>query len=178
MRILTGSYKGKILKVSKNGIRPTKAIVRSAIFNILGENINDAFVIDIFAGTGAMGIEALSRGARFCIFIEKNPAALLRNIKALDLNDKIKVIKMDFRPGLKKLRGMAFDIVFIDPPYRTGYLNETLALLHFYNLLKEESIIVVEYSNFYPRSIDNRYEIIKEKKYGDTIVSFLKLKRR
>ncbi len=176
MRILTGSYKGKILKGPKTGIRPTKAIVRSAIFNILGDVINDAIVIDIFAGTGAMGIEALSRGARFCIFIEKNPGVLLKNIKALDLNDRIKVIKQDFRPGLKKLRDMVFDVVFIDPPYRTGYLNEALKLLYFYNLLKEESIVVVEYSNFYPCAIDERYKVIKEKRYGNTLVSFLKIK--
>jgi|UniRef100_A0A7C6EGP9 16S rRNA (guanine966-N2)-methyltransferase len=177
MRILTGSYKGKQLKVSKNGIRPTRAIVRSAIFNILGERINDASVVDIFAGTGAMGIEALSRGARFCIFIEKNPATLLKNIKALNLNDKIKVIKMDFRPGLKKLRGMQFDIVFVDPPYKTEYLYETLELLYFYHLLKENSIVVVEYSHFKPCPVIEGYEIIKEKKYGDTKISFLKLKR-
>lgn len=177
MRILTGSYKGKKLKVGKSGIRPTRALVRSAIFNILGEKINDAVVLDMFAGTGAMGIESLSRGARFCIFMEKNPTALLKNIKALDLNDRIKVIKLDFRPGLKKLRGMKFDLVFIDPPYRTEYLNEALELLYFYHLLKEESTIVIEYSYFNPCSIIEGYEIIKEKQYGDTIVSFLKLKR-
>jgi len=177
MKILTGSYKGKQLKVSKTGIRPTKAIVRSAIFNILREKINDASIIDIFAGTGAMGIEALSRGARFCIFIEKNPATLLKNIKALNLNDRTRVIKLDFRPGLKKLRGMQFDIVFIDPPYKTEYFNETLKLLYFYRLLKEESIVVVEYSHFNSGPTIEEYEIIKEKKYGDTIISFLKLKR-
>jgi 16S rRNA (guanine966-N2)-methyltransferase len=177
MRINTGSYKGRRLKVSKTGIRPTKAIVRSAIFNILGEKINNAFVVDIFAGTGAMGIEALSRGARFCVFIEKYPFTLLKNIKEMDLDKRIKVIKLDFRPGLKKLRGTEFDIAFIDPPYKTEYLHEALELLYYYRLLKKDSIVVIEYAHFNPFLNLDEYNIIKEKRYGDTIVSFLKLKR-
>jgi|UniRef100_A0A7C4TDQ2 16S rRNA (guanine966-N2)-methyltransferase len=177
MRVITGSKKGKQLRVAKSGIRPTRGVVRSAIFNILNEKVVDAMVIDIFAGTGALGIEALSRGARYCIFVEKNPHSLLKNIDSLNLKEKAKIMKMDFRPALKKLTNQKFDIVFIDPPYRTSYLKETLKLIYCHNLLNIDSIVVAEQSKFNPCVIPEEYQVLKEKKYGDTIISFLKLKK-
>ncbi len=161
----------------KKGVRPTKGIVRSAIFNILGEHIKNAWVIDIFAGSGALGIEALSCGAKFCVFVEREPMILLKNIKELGLQKKAKIIKQDFRPGLKRIKSMKFDIAFIDPPYKKSYANEALRLLYFYNLLNENSIVVVEHTHLKPLLIPEVYEIIKEKKYGNTSVTFLQLKR-
>ncbi|MCX7994398.1 MAG: 16S rRNA (guanine(966)-N(2))-methyltransferase RsmD [candidate division WOR-3 bacterium] len=176
MKITSGEYKGRCLKVAKSGIRPTKSIVRSAIFNVIGERVIDATVIDIFAGTGAIGIEALSRGAKFCVFIEKNPQTLLKNVERLNLWEKVRIIKQDFRPGLKKLKGMEFDIAFIDPPYRKEYLSEVLRLLHFLCIIKKGGLVVAEYSAFLPQSFPDGYCLLKTKKYGDTIVSFLELK--
>lgn len=177
MKIISGSLKGRYIKVVKTGLRPTRAVVRSAIFNILGERIKNAYILDIFAGTGAMGIEGLSRGAGFCVFIEKNPAALLKNISALNLLEKTQVIKQDFRPGLKKLKNSEFDIVFIDPPYRVDYLYATLRLLYFYKLLHSDSFVIAEYGRFSSVSIPEEYETIKERRYGNTVISFLRLKR-
>ncbi|MEO0138148.1 MAG: 16S rRNA (guanine(966)-N(2))-methyltransferase RsmD [candidate division WOR-3 bacterium] len=176
MKILTGIYKGRNIKTAPTGIRPTKAIVRAAVFNILGDLVIDASVLDIFAGTGAMGIEALSRGARFCVFIEKDPHVLFKNIKMLKLQKQVRVIKQDFRPGLKKIKDMNFDIVFIDPPYQRRYLTEVLKILLFLNLITKGSVVVAEYSGFNLPSIPEEYSIIKTKRYGETMVSFLKLK--
>lgn len=176
MKIISGLNKGQYLKVTKTGIRPTKGIVRSAIFNILHEQVNNACVMDIFAGTGALGIESLSRGAKFCTFIENHPAILIENIKKLNLQAKTKIIKKDFRPALKQLRKKKFDIIFIDPPYKKNYLVQTLKLLCFYSLIAQNGIIVVEYSHLNPRAIPSEYIVLKEKRYGDTLVSFLALK--
>ncbi|MEO0205507.1 MAG: 16S rRNA (guanine(966)-N(2))-methyltransferase RsmD [candidate division WOR-3 bacterium] len=176
MKILAGSNKGRYLKVAKTGIRPTKAIVRSAIFNILRDCIYNADVIDIFAGTGALGIEALSQGARTCVFIEQNPKVLLENIKQLKIQKEIQVIRQDFRPALKKLLGKKFDIAFIDPPYKKGFLVETLRLIYFYGLMRREGIIVAEYPYFNRLVIPQEFIVLKEKKYGDTLLSFLRLK--
>lgn len=176
MKIIAGLNKGRYLKVAKSGIRPTKGIVRSAIFNILSRQIKNVCVIDIFAGTGALGIEALSRGARSCTFIENHPAVLIKNIKELNLQSKVKIIRQDFRPALKRLRKMKFDIAFIDPPYKKEYLAETLKLLCFYSLIAKNGIIVAEHTYFNRCTIPSEYIILKEKRYGDTLVSFLKLK--
>lgn len=176
MKIISGSNKGQYLKVARAGIRPTKGIVRSAIFNILGKQVNNAFVIDIFAGTGALGIEALSRGAKFCIFIENHPSILIENIKKLNLQMKTKILKKDFRPALKQMRETKFDIIFIDPPYKKDYLAQTLKLLYFYALIAKNGIIVAEHSQHHPRTIPPEYIVLKEKKYGDTFISFLALK--
>ncbi|MGB9720085.1 MAG: 16S rRNA (guanine(966)-N(2))-methyltransferase RsmD [bacterium] len=176
MKIIAGLNKGRYLKVAKSGMRPTRAIVRSAIFNILRDHICNANLIDIFAGTGALGLEALSQGAKSCVFVEKNPRILLNNIKHLKLQKKIQVIKQDFRPALKYLRGEKFDIAFIDPPYKGEFVSETLKLICFYQLIEEQGIIVAEYARFNRLVIPQEYIVLKEKRYGDTSVSFLKLK--
>lgn len=178
MKVIAGINKGRHLKLSKMRIRPTRAMVRSAIFNVLGERVKYARVIDIFAGTGALGIEALSRGARFCVFIENQPKALIQNIRMLNLQNWTKVINLDFRPGIKKLSGMKFDIVFIDPPYKSSYLNQALKLLYFYKLLSKDSIIVAEHSYISPGIIPDEYKILKEKKYGSTLIYFLQIKTK
>ncbi len=104
MRIVGGLNKGRRIKISKRGIRPTKGIVREAIFNVIGIKVQRAYVLDIFAGSGALGLEAISRGARSCAFIEKKPKILLQNIKNLSLNSETKVMAKDFRIWLKNNR--------------------------------------------------------------------------
>ena len=135
IRIAGGAYKGQRIKVPKKGIRPTKGLVREAIFNILGEKIKGAKVLDIFAGSGALGIEALSRGANSCVFIEKSPKTLLYNIEYFTLKTKTKVITGDFRAGLKKLKQQKFNIIFLDPPYQKNYNECTLTSISQYELM-------------------------------------------
>lgn len=176
MKIIAGLNKGKSLKVARSGIRPTKGIVRSAIFNILGKKVNDAWILDVFAGTGALGIEALSRGAKFCTFIENHPKILIKNIKELNLTAKTEIIRNDFRPALKQLRERKFDIIFIDPPYEKDYLTHAMKLLYIYSLIAKNGIVVAEHTHFNPCTFPSEYILLKEKRYGDTIVSSLTLK--
>ncbi len=175
MKIGAGKRKGQRLAVARSGMRPTRSVVRSAIFNVLGSTITEASILDIFAGTGALGIEALSRGAKYCVFVDNRCTTLFANVKKLNLQDRTLIIEQDFRPALKRLQSTRFDIVFIDPPYRTQYLNEVLKLLSFYKLVAENGIVVAEHTRFNRCIIPDEYTVIKEKRYGDTLVSFLRL---
>ena len=117
MRIVGGTWKGRNIKVPKKGTRPTKGIVRGAIFDVIGDKIAQAEVLDIYAGSGALGLEAISRGAKSCTFVEKLPDVLFHNIKTFSPRQSVVVLSNDFRPALKKLKDQEFDVIFADPPY-------------------------------------------------------------
>lgn len=174
MRITAGKDKGRSIRVSKKGIRPTKGIVRQAIFNVIGDMICGASVLDLFAGSGALGIEAISRGARFCTFIERSPKILFENLRNLLILNNTKVLSGDFRPALKRLKGNKFDIVFIDPPYRSNYLGIALKLIREKGLLNDGGMIVAEHPFKEPLKIPDGYLIVKEKRFGNTAISFIK----
>jgi len=173
MRIISGLNKGKRLKIPKRGIRPTKAVVRQAIFNIIRDKICCAVILDVFAGTGALGIEAIARGAKYAVFIEKVPKTLFYNLKIFNLANRTKVISGDFRMGLRKSRNLKYDIIFIDPPYKMGYLSKTLQLIAHYNLLEHNGVIVAEHYTKEQFFLPENYSVIKEKHYGETAVSFI-----
>ena len=125
MRIIAGAFKGRRLAPVKGRIRPTAAKVREAVFNILGPWVHGVRVLDLFAGTGALGIEALSRGAAAAVFVEDHPGALKvlrRNLEALGLTEMTTVWPLPVAAALKKLagRGEGFGLAFLDPPYGGG----------------------------------------------------------
>jgi 16S rRNA (guanine966-N2)-methyltransferase len=151
MRIVGGDSKGRRLKVSKTGTRPTRSIVRETIFNIIGPRVNAARILDVFAGSGALGIEAISRGATDCIFVEKG----------------------DFRAGLRKLKERSFDLIFLDPPYHRNYLEKTLILIVSHNLLHEGGVIIAEHSPEDKFVLPDHFSVFKKKQYGNTIVTFI-----
>ena len=173
MRIAGGQNKGRRLKVSKKGIRPTKGIVREAIFNIVGSRIQGVEGLDIFAGSGALGLEAISRGAKSCVFIEKKPRTLLQNIKNLFSVKKTKVIKNDFRIGLRKVKKQKFGIIFLDPPYNKNYIEKTISIISKYGLLTDEGIIIAEHSVSEKFCLPDDLCIVKEKHYGETTVTLI-----
>lgn len=173
MRIVAGKYKGKRLKVPKKGVRPTRAIVREAIFDVIGSKIKASSVIDIFAGSGALGLEALSRGAEHCTFVEHQPAILLENISALRERGSSQVFRTDFRAALSKVRKQKYDVIFLDPPYRKNLVEKSLFLICKYALLHDRGIIVVEHAPNELYEIPKDLTVLKRKNYGDTTVSFL-----
>ncbi|MCH1559512.1 MAG: 16S rRNA (guanine(966)-N(2))-methyltransferase RsmD [Alphaproteobacteria bacterium] len=167
------------------GIRPTSDRLKEALFSILESkkyniNINNSSVIDICSGTGALGIEALSRGANKIYFIDqetKSIQIIQKNISKLKINNEdkifIKVIKDKSTKALKKINHV-FDIVLIDPPYKTKIIEETLQDLKNYNLIKTHSYIFAESSN--AEIFDfNGYELLDTKKYGKSKLTILKL---
>lgn len=180
MRIITGLAKGIRLKAPKGmDTRPTADRVKESMFNILGDIVDDAKVLDLFGGTGNLGLEALSRGASKAVFIDQNQnsiTAIKENINLTKMNQKAVVYKMDSLLSLSRLarEQYKFDLVFCDPPYNKGLVEKSLMKLVENNVLEDEAIIVVEHSKHesIPDDFSN-YEVRRSEKYGETIVSFI-----
>jgi len=180
LRVITGDFKKKkLFSVRGAKTRPTAGRLREAIFNILNKDVIDSMILDIFAGTGALGIEALSRGAGYVIFVEKSRAAshvIKQNIQLCKLENKTSVMTMDALKNLRCIKSITpfFDLVFMDPPYNKGFIIPTLINLHKSALLKKDSCIVVEHSDKenIPRDLAG-YDIYDSRKYGNTVVSYL-----
>jgi len=178
MRVIAGTLKGRRLAPVKGRIRPTAAKVREAIFNILGEAVIEARVLDLFAGTGALGIEALSRGAKAAVFVEDHPEALKvlrRNLHDLGLTAQTMVLPIPVLTALKKLavRGDRFHLAFLDPPYGGGVAAGVLEALAAAQLMLPQTWVVAEHSR--RESLPERGGDLwrrELRRYGDTQVAF------
>ena len=182
MRIISGIYRGRQFKAkAPKGVRPTADAVRESIFNVLNNivDINDARVCDICAGTGALGIEALSRGAAFCNFIEKSPgtARYIKNVLAefRAQNSNYKITVLDAVKALKT-DDSSYDIIFFDPPYFENLYDNVLNLIAENNILAENGVAVVEHDEKSELQFHEKFEILNQKKSGSTIVTYLELK--
>lgn len=177
MRIISGSCRGrKLIEIQGRQIRPTSDRVREAVFNILGQKVRRANVLDLFAGSGALGIEALSRGASHATFIDKDCDTLHQNLKHCCFEKKATPLSCDLiQQGLpQSLSHQVFDIIFIDPPYGKGYIERTLENESFTDLLDENSIIIAEQSCRERLKIKcSTLDIYRQKKYSNTLISFI-----
>lgn len=180
LRIIGGDLKGrKLYSVRDMSIRPTADKLRESIFNILSQRVLSSVVLDLFAGTGALGIEALSRGAESVVFVDNRKAALSvlkRNIDLCMLDQRANIVKWNIRQNLNciRLKKQNFDLVFLDPPYEKNLIKSTLFNLDKSHSLKNEACIVVEHSLFEPIPKDLFvFDIFDQRKYGKTLVSFL-----
>jgi 16S rRNA (guanine966-N2)-methyltransferase len=178
MRIIAGVFKGRRLAPVKGRTRPTAAKVREAVFNILGFAVDGVRVLDLFAGTGALGIEALSRGAEAAIFVEDHPEALKalrRNLEDLGLQSQTKVWPLPVTTALKKMtaQGERFGLAFLDPPYGGGKATGALQALASLDLLSPGAQVVVEHSrrDTLPEA-SGRLRRTEVRRYGDTQVAF------
>lgn len=180
MRIIAGTWKGRALQTPKNNLtRPTSDRIREALFSALESRIqlDEAHVLDIFAGTGALGLEALSRGAASCYFVEKINAAcavIESNIHALNATDKSHLLKCDaVRLGKHEKQAPLFNLVFLDPPYGKGLAEKTLQCLQEGGWLAQDALLVVEEdkrAGFIPPS---GFDEIYRRAYGDTEITLL-----
>jgi len=180
LRIIGGALKGKKLySVRDTSIRPTADRLRESIFNILSHRVLDAVVLDLFAGTGALGIEALSRGAESAVFVDNGKGALSvlrRNIDSCMLDQKANIVKWNIRQNLNciKSKKQNYDLIFLDPPYDKNFIKPTLFNLEKSHSLKDDACIVVEHSLFEPIPTDLfAFDLLDQRKYGKTLVSFL-----
>ncbi|SFM52427.1 16S rRNA (guanine(966)-N(2))-methyltransferase RsmD [Thermodesulforhabdus norvegica] len=177
IRITGGRFKGRRLLVpGGKKVRPTTERVRESIFSIIGDRVQGARVLDVFAGTGVLGLEALSRGAVHAVFIERNPrvfSVLKQNIALCNAEKESEVYCLDWLKGVKKLfeRGLAFDLIFADPPYDLHlgrrFFENVRELSH------PETIVVFERSA--GRSIEfeeDKWKLIRVRKYGETVIDF------
>lgn len=174
MKITSGRYKYRNIEVPK-GIRPTTEKVREAVFSMILQHLPDAEVLDLFAGSGAMGLEALSRGASSCTFVEadrKNIKVLNSNIKNCGAEKLSTVIGRDYAAAIGKIAAgnlrPAFDVVILDPPYdRVEYYGTAMDLLQETGLISDSCIVICEH--LYDNKLSDTYgklRKIKEKKYG------------
>jgi 16S rRNA (guanine(966)-N(2))-methyltransferase RsmD len=157
--------------------------VREAIFNILTVKWEGKEVLDLFSGTGALGIEALSRGASQVVFVENHSQSLLlldKNINTLSLSDHCEVLRLRVERGIGfiKKKRWKFDIVFLDPPYGKGLTDDTLRLIAGSDILKEDGVVIVEHH--YKEILLNSYrklQLSDRRKYGSTEVSFFYIRQ-
>jgi 16S rRNA (guanine966-N2)-methyltransferase len=172
MRVVAGTYGGRRLATPPgSATRPTSDRVREALFSILGVSVDGARVLDLFAGSGALGIEALSRGAATAVFVDRAPKAIVAiqaNLKALGIEADVR--RMEARAALRTAlaRGEAYDLVFLDPPYRRAAglgreLSEALPAV-----LAGRARVVSESDRRDPLALD--FELTGERRYGDTVI--------
>jgi len=178
--VISGRLRGrKLLPIRGNAIRPTSDRVREAVFNIIARDVRQTRVLDLFAGTGAMGIEALSRGARSAIFIDSRKASLTivrKNLDLLGLTEHSRVILWNIVNNLNCLKTETPDIqlVFMDPPYHKDLIEPTLGHLANCRILAPDALIVIEHAASEPLSGSlTGYILRDQRKYGKTFVSFL-----
>ena len=181
MKISGGEARGRTIRLLKGcRIRPTAERIKESLFGILSPVTEGAF-LDLFAGSGNVGLEALSRGARFAVFVEKDirlADAIRTNISLLGFAGKGEVIAADAAMGLGRLakRGDRFEIIFADPPYETAYLKETLGWLERGDVLAENGVVVIQHSvrEALEESYVRAMAVTDQRRYGDTMLSFLK----
>jgi 16S rRNA (guanine966-N2)-methyltransferase len=184
MRVTAGAERGRKLRAPRGAnTRPTGAKVREAIFNILGPLSPDA-VLDLYAGTGALGIEALSRGAGHATFVERDGralAALHRNLRQFDLTGRARVMDTSVAVALQRLsseKAQKFSWVFVDPPYAAGEVTPVLALLSGGQVLDNGAVVIVEHDHHHvPPEHVGALERVDRRYYGDTGLSFYRRQR-
>jgi 16S rRNA (guanine966-N2)-methyltransferase len=174
MRVTGGSLKGRKLRAPREGARPTSDRVREALFARIDPEA--AAVLDLYAGSGALGIEALSRGAERVTFVERSlrcARVLRENLEALGLAARGEVVVAEALRALSHLdeQGRRFDLVLLDPPYQSDEASAALAALGRSELLPEEAMVVAESSRRRPPTAVEGLEVIDERRYGDTLIT-------
>ena len=174
MRIVGGKYAGRdLLSPADARVRPTAELVRAGMLDLLREDVKDARVLDLFAGTGALGLEAMSRGARSADFVEFRPAslhALKANIATLRMLQRTRVFKRDAVPFAAALTRDAYDVAFVDPPYGSRMLDMVIAS---WNASGFARVLVVEHARTHAVPVG-----AQRREFGDTIVTVYRLPRQ
>ncbi len=180
MRVVSGKYKGRLLKgYNEKTTRPTTDKVKEALFSIIRPHINNSVCLDLFAGSGALGIEALSNYSSYCYFVEKSNKMIKiieSNVSGIVDDNEYEIINMSYERALEFFSNskIKFDLVLLDPPYDKHYISNCLNKLINLDLLNEGSLVVCEYDDENFSSV--HFDILKEKKYGNINIKVLKKK--
>lgn len=178
VRVISGSARG--LKLNTPGddrVRPTTDRVKESMFNIVQDWVYDSQVLDLFAGSGALGIEALSRGASQAVFCDNSLDSIKiikSNIEKARVVDRSQIVSGDFKRCLRDMeaKNQSFDMIFVDPPYYEGLFEEVLDTIRSCKILKKDGIVIVEHDAKRPIGQVEGLEAYKEKKYGITMLTF------
>jgi 16S rRNA (guanine966-N2)-methyltransferase len=180
LRVISGNLKGRrLFSLKGQRLRPTSDRVKEAIFDILQDQIRGGKVLDLFAGTGALGIEALSRGARLAVFVEGNTrslGALHRNIEECGLKERADVLGREVWTaiGILEGRGDSFELIFLDPPYGKGLARRALEALSRSSIVGPGTVVVAEHSLTEKLDSLPSLQRVDERRYGSTQVSFFR----
>jgi len=181
MQIITGKYRArKLFAVDAETTRPTLARVKESIFNLVQWSIADAVVLDLFAGSGAFGAECISRGAKKVYFVDHEQKAI-KTIKqnTKNMTEDFEILNLGFEDALKSFcaKGVKFDLVYLDPPYKSDYAMRALKILSENQLLADDATVVVEHAMQNDlQNLPDCYIIEKSKKYGIAYVDVLTFK--
>ena len=183
MKVIGGCLKGRNLSFKKTGVlRPTKNVAREALFDIAGNRLDDKRVLDLFAGTGALGIESISRGASLAVFVEMSPelmALIKKNIRDLGINDKAEFINASVESAVRRFARecRTFDLVIADPPYDYDEVRLRKIFRGLSTIVNQDGTAVLELSS---RTVFSEefegWDLTKERKYGSTKLQFYKKK--
>ena len=181
MRVVSGNLRGmKLNTIEGDSTRPTRDIVKEALFSIIQTYVPEAIFLDLFAGSGAIGIEAISRGAKEAIFIDTNPKCvevIKENVTKGKIVDCSRIYNTDYKTALKKLQGEIIDIIYVDPPYNKNMGIDAILKISEYNLLAEEGLIIIETdTNEEVPEENGRYVKFNYKRYGRNILSMYRRK--
>lgn len=178
MKIISGKYKGRNLDGHKlEGTRPTMERVKESLFATIQNYLEDSVILDLFSGSGNLGIEALSQGAKFAYLVDNNPKAtttIKNNITNIGITS-CDVLTMDYKKALSFLKDkqVKIDLIFLDPPYATNFIENSLKLIDEYNLLSDDGLIICENDSLDRIVYPNTFKAVKDKKYGDKWVVIL-----
>ena len=179
MKVISGKYKGRNIEgFDIDGTRPTMDRVKESLFGMIQGYINDSIILDLFSGSGNLAIESLSEGAKYAYSVDSNYKAIKtikKNVDTIKVND-IEVLNMDYIEALKYFnnKNINFDIIFLDPPYKTNFIEKSIKLIDEYNLLKDDGIIVCESDSLDKVIYTDKFISVKDKKYGDKYIVLLK----
>lgn len=181
MRIITGSAKGIRLKTLEgNATRPTSERVKEAVFSMIQGDVEGREVLDLFAGSGQMSLEALSRGAKSAVLLDSSPQAvriITENAEKTRLGDRCLIKREDYLTYINKNAGKKFDVVFLDPPYNSGFYNIALEALYDQKMLKPTTLIICESGIDAIFQSDTHlatlFSVIKQSRYGNTFITIL-----
>jgi len=178
MRVIAGTLKGrKLFFPTTKEIRPAMDRIKETIFNILGQDLSGLAILDLFAGVGSLGIEALSRGASRATFVETNPLAveyIEKNLNALGLTPYSEIMRTQVSSAIKTItnRNQKYDIIFIDPPYSQGFVKNTLLHLDQSDILSPHGWLVIEHIKHEALPAIKTAALYRTNKYGITRLSF------
>lgn len=172
MRVISGFLKGRNIKgYDIEGTRPTMDRVKESVFGMVQNNLKDSTCLDLFCGSGNLGIEAISNGSKLCYFVDNNPKAIKvveENIKNLDIRNNTKILNFDYKKSLKYFNEnrITFDLIFVDPPYDYHVIEKIINYVYEYNLLNNNGLLILEFENEKLEETYNNLKLIKSKKYS------------
>lgn len=177
MRVISGKLKGRVIEgFDLDGTRPTIDRVKESLFAIIQDKLDESVCLDLFSGSGNLGIEAISQGASKAYLVDHNKKAVRvinNNIEKFNIKEECRIINSDYKTAIKGLSNTKFDIIFLDPPYKTDYIEESINLITKYDILKDNGIIICESDSLDRIIYSNNYKEIKNKKYGDKYIVIL-----